>query len=179
MKKQILPVILTCLILISALPAFEQNAHAESYMSNKTEIPVDLEVSGAEALCQTDDGYVWIAQYSGLTRYDSKEFVTYKNFEYEGQEYSVINVRALASDGSTLYVATSEDLYAYKNSQFIPLAAEAGIINDIILIVLWSVPVVQGSLSIIPVLLCPILLLINDIYGVYNWKRIKQKQTIN
>lgn len=121
------------MILISAFPAFEQNAHAESYMSNKTEIPVDLEVSGAEAICQTDDGYVWIAQYSGLTRYDSKEFVTYKNFEYEGQEYSVINVRALASDGNTLYVATSENLYAYKNSQFIPLAAEAGIINDIIL----------------------------------------------
>ena len=71
-------------------------------MSNKTEIPVDLEVSGAEALCQTEDGYVWIAQYSGLTRYDSEEFVTYKHFEYEGQEYSVINVRALAADGNIL-----------------------------------------------------------------------------
>ena len=53
------------------------------------------------------------------------------------------------------------------------------IINDIILIVLWSVPVIQGTLNIIPVLLCPILLLINDIYGVYNWKRIKQRQAIS
>jgi len=50
------------------------------------------------------------------------------------------------------------------------------IINDIILIILWSIPVINGNLSIIPVLLCPILLLINDIYGVYNWKRIKNNQ---
>ena len=124
---------LTCLMVISAFPAFQNTAFAGSYMSNKTEIPVDLEVSGAEALCQTDDGYVWIAQYSGLTRYDSKEFETYKSFEYEGQEYSVINVRALASDGNTLYVATSEHIYVHKDDHFEPLDVEAGVINDIIL----------------------------------------------
>ena len=50
------------------------------------------------------------------------------------------------------------------------------IINDIILIVLWSLPVLNGNTSIIPVLLCPVLLLINDVYGVYNWKRIKKTQ---
>ena len=50
------------------------------------------------------------------------------------------------------------------------------IINDIILIVLWSIPVINGNTNIIPILLCPTLLLINDIYGVYNWKRIKNKQ---
>ena len=102
-------------------------------MSNKTEIPVDLEVSGAEALCQTEDGYIWIAQYSGLTRYDSKEFVTYKSFAYEGQEYSVINVRALAAEASTLFVATSEHIYIYKDDHFEPLVSEAGVITDIIL----------------------------------------------
>lgn len=50
------------------------------------------------------------------------------------------------------------------------------IVNDIILITLWSIPVISGNLNIIPVLLCPVLLLINDIYGVYNWKRIKNIQ---
>ena len=50
------------------------------------------------------------------------------------------------------------------------------IINDIILIVLWGIPVINGELNIIPVLICPVLLLINDIYGVYNWKRIKDNQ---
>ena len=50
------------------------------------------------------------------------------------------------------------------------------IINDIILITLWSIPVIGGDTNLIPVLLCPVLLLINDIYGVYNWKKIKNKQ---
>lgn len=52
------------------------------------------------------------------------------------------------------------------------------IINDIILITLWSIPVISGNCNLIPVLLCPVLLLINDIYGVYNWRRIKNKQKI-
>lgn len=52
------------------------------------------------------------------------------------------------------------------------------IINDIILIILWSIPVIKGNTNIIPVLLCPVLLFINDIYGVYNWKKIKINQTI-
>lgn len=50
------------------------------------------------------------------------------------------------------------------------------IINDIILILLWGIPVLTGNLAIIPVVLCPILLLINDIYGAYNWKKIKNEQ---
>ena len=133
MKKRYLLVTLTCLLLLSAFPALGQEARAASYMSNKTEIPVDLEVSGAEAICQTEDGYVWIAQYSGLTRYDSKEFVTYKSFEFDGQEYSVINVRALAAEGSTLYIGTSEHIYVYKDYHFEPLLMDPGVVTGIVL----------------------------------------------
>ena len=50
------------------------------------------------------------------------------------------------------------------------------IINDLILIVLWSIPLFSGNYNIIAIVICPVLLLINDIYGVYNWKRIKKKQ---
>lgn len=53
------------------------------------------------------------------------------------------------------------------------------IINDLILIILWSIPVIGGESNLIPVLLCPVLLLINDIYGVYNWKRLKKLQSNN
>lgn len=50
------------------------------------------------------------------------------------------------------------------------------IINDLILIVLWGIPVVSGNYLVITALLCPILLLINDIYGVFNWRKIKEEQ---
>ncbi len=107
--------------------------YAKSYMSDKTEIAVNLEVSGAEALCQTDDGYVWIAQFSGLTRYDSKEFITYKQFEYEGKSYEIINVRALATKDNVLYIATTNDLFIYKDNQFAPTSLKVEVIKDIIL----------------------------------------------
>ena len=131
-EKRALHRMLICLILFAAFFACGQTARA-SYMSNKTEIPVNLEVSGAEALCQTEDGYVWIAQYSGLTRYDSREFVTYKNFQYNGQEYNIINVVALAARGNVLYVATSDHLYVHRNDHFEPLAAPDGVITDLVL----------------------------------------------
>ena len=105
----------------------------KSFMSDKTEVEVDLEVSGAEALCETEDGYVWIAQYSGLTRYDSREYVTYKNFTEDDKKYDIINVRALAAKDSTLYVATNKNIFVYEDYQFSYINVEAGVIRDLAL----------------------------------------------
>ena len=52
------------------------------------------------------------------------------------------------------------------------------IINDLILITLWGIPVIAGNIILVPVLLCPLLLLINDIYGVYNWRKLKENQEL-
>ena len=35
---------------------------ANTYLSDKTEVEINLEVSGADAIEQTDDGYIWIGQ---------------------------------------------------------------------------------------------------------------------
>ena len=133
MKKRLLSLLLSFLILLPALTHLGESAHAASYMSNKTEIPVNLEVSGAEALCQTEDGYIWIGQYSGLTRYDSKEFVSFKDFEFDGQRYTTINVRALAAKGNTLYVAAAERVFVYRDDHLEPLFPESFVVNDLIL----------------------------------------------
>lgn len=55
----------------------------------------------------------------------------------------------------------------------------AFIINDLILIMLWGTPLTEGNLSILPVLVCPCLLLINDVYGYINWLRIVRQQEKN
>ena len=117
----------------SALMTVAGSTSSKSYMSDKTEISVDLEVSGAEAVCQTADGYVWIAQYSGLTRYDSKEYVTYKSFTENGNEYPIINVRALATKDNTLYVATYKNIFIYKDYHFSYVDVDAGTIKGIVL----------------------------------------------
>lgn len=51
------------------------------------------------------------------------------------------------------------------------------IINDLILIVLWGIPVIAGNLLVLPMVFNPAINLINDSYGVYNWKRLEKKQT--
>lgn len=50
------------------------------------------------------------------------------------------------------------------------------IINDAILIVLWCIPVFSGKIELLLDAFGPTLLLINDSYGIYNWKRIKKYQ---
>ena len=135
MRRKITQKICTfMLIFVFILLVLPHNkVNAKSYMSDKSEIPINLEVSGAEALCQTEDGFVWIAQYSGLTRYDSKEFETFKSFTYSGVEYSIINVRSLASKGNTLFIATSSSIFKYENNAFSVVENDCGIVKDIIL----------------------------------------------
>jgi len=50
------------------------------------------------------------------------------------------------------------------------------IVNDIMLVVLWGALLLAGDISVITVLLCPVLLLITDIYGICNWQKIKKSQ---
>ena len=50
------------------------------------------------------------------------------------------------------------------------------IANDLIIITLWLIPVLNGQTELVSVLVGPILLLINDIYGSYNWNRLKKQQ---
>lgn len=45
------------------------------------------------------------------------------------------------------------------------------ILNDIILIILWGTPVIQGNLQLIPILIDPLVLVINDIYGWKKWNQ--------
>lgn len=51
------------------------------------------------------------------------------------------------------------------------------ILNDIILIILWGLPIISGDLSLIPMIIVPIELLISDIYGSFNWNKIEEEQT--
>lgn len=50
------------------------------------------------------------------------------------------------------------------------------IIQSIIKIVLWLSPVLQGNYDNVPVLVTSVLYMIGDIYGIYNWNRLKRVQ---
>ena len=50
------------------------------------------------------------------------------------------------------------------------------IINDIILMFLWGIPVIQGTILLLPMLFNPIINFINDSYGFYNWRKLEKIQ---
>lgn len=76
---------------------------------------------------------------------------------------------------SSLSVVTSV-LASYYEARRSELSLLCYVVNDIVIIALWLIPIIDGQTSLIAVLVGPILLLVNDIYGCYNWRRIKLQQ---
>jgi len=78
---------------------------------------------------------------------------------------------------SSLSIVTSV-LATYFEARRSELSLFCYVANDLILITLWMIPIINGDTSLISVLIGPMLLLVNDIYGSYNWKRLKDIQKV-
>jgi nicotinamide mononucleotide transporter PnuC len=76
---------------------------------------------------------------------------------------------------SSLSVVTSV-LASYFEARRSELSLYCYIANDFIIITLWFIPIIGGNTGLIPVLVGPLLLLVNDIYGSINWNRMKRRQ---
>lgn len=48
-------------------------------------------------------------------------------------------------------------------------------LNDVVLIVLWTLASIQ-DISYLPMVACFVMFLLNDVYGFLNWRRIKREQ---
>ena len=75
---------------------------------------------------------------------------------------------------STLSVTTSfvAAYLTFRRSAYFALAYA---LNDIVLIVMWIMAAISDG-SYISVIVCFIVFLANDLYGFYNWRRIRKKQ---
>lgn len=75
---------------------------------------------------------------------------------------------------STISVTTSflAVYLTFKRNEYFALCYAA---NDIVLIVLW-VLAAMTDISYLSVIICFIAFLANDLYGFYNWKKIKKRQ---
>ena len=78
---------------------------------------------------------------------------------------------------STLSVTTSflAVSFTYYRSPYYALAYSA---NDIVLIILWILATIE-NISYLPMIFCFIMFLANDLYGFYNWRRMRNRQENN
>ncbi len=77
------------------------------------------------ALAQTRDGYLWVATWEGLVRFDGLHFTVYdrRNTPELREEY----IEVLAEDAAgTLWVGTAQGLVSYREGRFHPLDLEPG-----------------------------------------------------
>lgn len=77
---------------------------------------------------------------------------------------------------SSLSVVTSV-LASYFEARRSELSLYCYIANDFVIITLWLIPIISGNTELIPVLVGPLLLLVNDTYGSYNWRKMKKQQS--
>ncbi len=75
---------------------------------------------------------------------------------------------------STVSITTSfvASYLTFLRSPYYALAYAA---NDIVLIILWVIATVK-ELSYLPMVLCFVMFFANDIYGYYNWQRMRKRQ---
>ena len=75
---------------------------------------------------------------------------------------------------STISVTTSfiASYLTFLRSEFYGLGYAA---NDIVLIVLWVLATIEDR-SYLPMVICFVVFLINDLYGFLNWRRMKRRQ---
>lgn len=76
---------------------------------------------------------------------------------------------------SSLSVVTSV-LASYFEARRSELSLYCYVANDFVIITLWIIPIIGGDTELVPVLVGPLLLLVNDIYGSINWSRMKRRQ---
>lgn len=75
---------------------------------------------------------------------------------------------------STLSVTTSF-LASYLTALRSPYYALAYSANDIVLIILWIVASMENP-EYVPMIACFVMFLANDLYGFYNWRKMKKRQ---
>ncbi|MBO5270667.1 MAG: nicotinamide mononucleotide transporter, partial [Clostridia bacterium] len=75
---------------------------------------------------------------------------------------------------STISVTTSffAASLVFLRSPYYALAYAA---NDVVLIVMWIMASVE-DISYLPMILCFVMFLLNDLYGFVNWRRMEKRQ---
>lgn len=75
---------------------------------------------------------------------------------------------------STISIITSflASFFMYLRSSAYALSYAA---NDIVLIVLWIMASME-NISYLPMIICFVMFFINDMYGFFNWRRMKERQ---
>lgn len=126
--KQTLPVILAVCIFYGAVicpldvSAEDGNVLDDNYVAEIYNNINGMVSSEANVICETEDGYIWIGSYAGLSRYDGNQF----EFIREG---GLVNVVSMMEDSKgRLWIGTNDaGIARYENGKYTYFKQEDGL----------------------------------------------------
>ncbi len=84
------------------------------------------------AIAQTDDGYIWLGTYGGLTRFNGVRFETFNKSNTPEFEHNT--VRALLKDRSNrLWIGSARGLLLYEDGKFKHFSTKDGLTSNTII----------------------------------------------
>ena len=125
LKKCFFALTLTAIFPLAAEISFNSLAGSvQTFWSDTNGLPSNRILD----VLQDGTGYIWLASYDGLIRFDGETFTEFTEAEHG---FTGISPRVLCEDAySTLWIGTnSTGLYAYQNKTFKRYAEEDGLPN--------------------------------------------------
>jgi signal transduction histidine kinase/CheY-like chemotaxis protein/streptogramin lyase len=81
------------------------------------------------AITQTDDGYLWLGSYGGLTRFDGIRFVTFNKSNTPEFEHNTVQV-LLKDRSNRLWIGSSKGLLLYDHGKFKRFSSKDGLTSN-------------------------------------------------
>lgn len=82
--KLVNSILFTLLLFLLATPGYSQNNDYQNFVITQFGLEEGLPQSSVNDIIQTKDGYIWLATYGGLVRFDGNKFTTFDRFNTEG-----------------------------------------------------------------------------------------------
>ena len=118
--------LLATLLLLAPAAAAAQGPRRGAYVVDRWTAETGLPQNTVNGIAQTPDGYLWLATFGGLVRFDGVTFTTYSAGKYPG----IHSDRALTlcvSPDSTLWIGTEDGFGSYAHGRFTSYTSRDGL----------------------------------------------------
>jgi len=120
----------TCVVFAATgLTALPPDREIKQYVRRSWTIEQGLPHGTVRGFAQTSDGYLWLATYEGLVRFNGEHFRVFDNASAPGIPNSTI-LTVTRSHDDTLWLGTVAGLVRYRNGEFHAIAREPGIPDE-------------------------------------------------
>lgn len=131
-----------CLVLAVCAPASGATV-AAGWMHEHWTAADGLPVNAVNAVAQDPDGYLWLATFDGLVRFDGVRFTSFNTVGHPGLPSNRFVAVTVIADGALLLRSEQDHFIHYSAGRFTTLGTEDGLPGDDLLTVY---PAADGSL---------------------------------